>query len=87
MREIGIDLSVHRSKSLKEVPAGPYDAVVTMGCGDDCPAIPAKRREDWTLPDPKDLPAEEVRKVRDRIEERVFELLADLGISPQGSTE
>lgn len=55
MREINYDLTTrHQSKSLTDVPAVAYDAVVTMGCGDECPFVGAKRREDWNIPDPKD---------------------------------
>ena len=79
MREIGYDLSTHASKGLDEIPPGPYDAVVTMGCGDACPWVPAQRREDWAIPDPKDLDADEFRKVRDEIEAKVDELLRELG--------
>jgi protein-tyrosine-phosphatase len=75
MREIGYDLSAHRSKGLDEVPSGPYDAVVTMGCGDACPWVPAARREDWPIPDPKGMPPDEFRKVRFEIGRRVQELL------------
>lgn len=75
MREKGYDLAAHASKSLKEVPQDGYDWVVTMGCGDACPWIPAARRGDWELPDPKQLPPAEFNKVRDEIERRVVELL------------
>ena len=78
MREIGYDLSTHDSKSLDAIPPGPYDAVVTMGCGDACPWVPAQRREDWDIPDPKELGADEFRKVRDEIEAKVKELLREL---------
>src|SRR5438132_4896535 len=47
MREIGYDLSTHRSKGLGALPEVEFDAVVTMGCGDECPLVQAKRREDW----------------------------------------
>ena len=77
MREIGYDLTAHRSKSLQEIPPGPYDAVVTMGCGDACPWVPAKRREDWDIPDPKEMEADEFRKVRFEIARRVDELLSN----------
>ena len=54
MREIGYDLSAHDSKSLEEVKGfAPFDAVVTMGCGDACPWMPAKRFVNWTITDPK----------------------------------
>lgn len=77
MAERGHDLSMHASKSLTDI-GGEFDAVVTMGCGDDCPWVPAKRREDWALPDPKDLDDEGYRAVRDEIEARVKALLASL---------
>lgn len=82
MAELGYDLGVHRSEGLDDVPPGPFDAVVTMGCGDACPQVPARRREDWEVRDPKDLPAEEFRAVRDDIRRRVAALLVDLGVMP-----
>src|SRR5260370_34070826 len=78
MREIGYDLTLHRSKSLAEVPDVEYDAAVTMGCGDACPLVRAKRREDWAIPDPKALPPEQFRAVRNLIEEKVKALLQEL---------
>ena len=75
MAEVGYDLTTHASKSLADI-AGDFDAVVTMGCGDDCPWVPAKRREDWALPDPKDLDDDGYRAVRDEIARRVRQLLA-----------
>ncbi|RIL04924.1 MAG: arsenate reductase ArsC [Proteobacteria bacterium] len=78
MRECGYDLASHASKSLDEIPPGPFDAVVTMGCGDACPHVPAKAREDWALPDPRDLAPDAFRAVRDEIERRVRGLLARL---------
>lgn len=77
MAELGYDLSSHASKSLDEVD-GEFDAVVTMGCGDSCPWVPAKRREDWALPDPRDMDDDGYRAVRDQIGERVRALLAAL---------
>jgi arsenate reductase len=79
MGEIGIDLAAHSSKSLREIPDVEYDAVVTMGCGDACPLVRAKRRDDWAIPDPKELPPERFREVRDLIETKVRALLASLG--------
>jgi protein-tyrosine-phosphatase len=75
MKERGYDLSTHRSKSLSEIPSGEYEYVVTMGCGDACPWIPARHREDWDLPDPRNLAPPEVAGVRDEIERRVLALL------------
>jgi len=77
MAELGYDLGAHASKSLADV-GGEFDAVVTMGCGDGCPRVPAKRREDWQLPDPKHLDDDGYRAVRDEISARVRRLLAEL---------
>jgi arsenate reductase len=78
MRELGYDLSRHRSKSLEEIPPGPYDAAVTMGCGDACPIVAAKLREDWQIPDPRVMSPTEFRGVRDLIGTCVKALLARL---------
>ena len=77
MGELGYDLTTHRSKSLDEVSGG-FDAVVTMGCGDSCPWVPARIREDWALPDPKHLDDHGYRAVRDEIARRVARLLEAL---------
>jgi protein-tyrosine-phosphatase len=76
MAELGYDLGSHTSKSLKDMPKVKYDYVITMGCGDECPFIPADQHEDWDLPDPKLMPMEAFRHVRDQIGERVKELAA-----------
>lgn len=77
MKELGYDLSKHDSKSLKEVEQfAPFDAVVTMGCGDACPWMPAKNFIDWEIPDPKHMEPQEFNKVRDYIRDKVKELLA-----------
>ena len=78
MAELGYDLTRHESKSLADIPPGEYAVTVTMGCGDACPMIPALRREDWIIPDPRDLPPDEFRAVRDLIEEKVKALLKSL---------
>jgi protein-tyrosine-phosphatase len=78
MRELGYDLGQHRSKGLSELPDGEYEYAVTMGCGDECPLVLAKHREDWNIPDPKELPPEQFRTVRDLIGQKVRELLARL---------
>jgi protein-tyrosine-phosphatase len=78
MQELGYDLAQHRSKSLADLAAVDFDVAVTMGCGDECPFIRAKARQDWDIPDPKNLPPEQFRAVRDMIEEKVKGLLAAL---------
>lgn len=79
MKELGYDLKTHRSKSLDQVKEyAPFDAVVTMGCGDACPWMPSKQFIDWEIPDPKEMNEADFRKVRDQIKEKVTDLLASL---------
>ncbi len=80
MAELGYDLSQHGSKALTEIPDVEYDAAITMGCGDECPLVRAKIREDWQIPDPREMTPEEFREVRDGIGRRVVDLLARLGV-------
>lgn len=77
MAELDYNLGTHTSKSLEAIK-GEFDAVITMGCGDNCHWIPAKRREDWGLPDPKHMADDDYRQVRDEISARVKTLLASL---------
>lgn len=78
MAELGYDLGAHGSKSLAEFDGREVEVAVTMGCGDECPLVRARRREEWQIPDPKHLPPEEYRAVRDHIGRRVADLLAGL---------
>ena len=79
MKELGYDLKTHRSKSLEQVKEfAPFDAVVTMGCGDACPWMPATQFIDWEIPDPKEMNEAEFRKVRNLIGEKVKELIVSL---------
>ena len=78
MNEVGYDLTTHSSKGLDEFNGTEFDAAVTMGCGDECPLVLTKKRVDWQIPDPKNMPAAELREVRDLIEKKVVELLAGL---------
>jgi arsenate reductase (thioredoxin) len=81
MEELGYDLSMHRSQSVDELPAGPFDYVITLGCGDECPWIEAVERDDWPVPDPRAMPPEEFNQVRDEIERRVTSLIEKAGSS------
>jgi arsenate reductase (thioredoxin) len=78
MKEVGYDLAAHQSKSLSDLPAVEFDAAVTMGCGDECPMVRAKRRFDWNIPDPKEMNPEQFREIRDLIEQKVKELLSEV---------
>lgn len=79
MKELNYDLSAHSSKSLEDVKSfAPFDAVVTMGCGDACPWMPAKQFIDWQIPDPRAMNEDDFRQVRDGIEQKVKALLREL---------
>jgi arsenate reductase len=81
MRERGVDLSGNRPQRLTDELAGLGSLLVTMGCGDKCPCIPGLQREDWPVPDPKGLPINEVRAIRDDIFQRVLGLIESRGWS------
>ena len=80
MAELGIDLSKEFPKPLTTEAVEGADVVISMGCGDACPIFPGKRYLDWDLPDPAGKPLDEVRPIRDDIEQRVRGLLSELGI-------
>lgn len=79
MAEKGYDLTAHTSKSLDSLNGTEVDVSITMGCGDSCPLVRAARREEWNIPDPKELPDDEFRAIRDLIEQKVKDLLAQFG--------
>jgi protein-tyrosine-phosphatase len=79
MAELGYDMTPHRSKGLDDLPAGEFDVAVTMGCGDNCPTLKARRRIDWQIPDPKLLSPEEYREVRNLIGRLVKSLVDEVG--------
>jgi arsenate reductase len=81
MRKIGYDLATHQPKSLADLPDLPFDYAITMGCGDECPNLKAARREDWPIPDPKNMAPDEFGAVRDIIAENVRKLAAKHGAS------
>ena len=81
MREVGYDLTTHDSKALDQFDGQEIDVAVTMGCGDACPRVRAGRREEWNIPDPKEMSPEQYREVRDLIEAKVKQLLAGLQVA------
>src|SRR5437016_11153557 len=78
MKELGYDLTTHRSKGLDDFNGKDVDVAVTMGCGDECPLVLAKERMDWNIPDPRDMTPEQFREVRDLIETKVKQLIQSL---------
>jgi arsenate reductase len=88
MREVDVDLGAARPQRLTPALAAGAQWLITMGCGDECPVVPGVRREDWPLADPKGQPPEEVRRIRDEIRGRVWQLIAREGwwkLRPAGS--
>jgi arsenate reductase len=82
MRELGVDLADRVPHRCDRADAEWADVVVTMGCGDACPYVPGKRYVDWELPDPKGLPLDDVRAIRDEIRGRVGGLVRELDAAP-----
>ena len=78
MKERGIDISNESPRALTDEMGRSADVVVTMGCGDACPVYPGKRYLDWELTDPAGRQIEEVRLIRDDIEQRVRGLIGEL---------
>ena len=79
MKEVGIDLSSARPRFLEDDLARSATMLITMGCGEACPAVPGLRREDWPLEDPKGKSVERVREIRDDVKRRVNDLLGREG--------
>jgi len=79
MREVGIDLRGARPRRFTEELAAASQLLVTMGCGEACPVVPGLTRDDWPIEDPKGLPLDRVRRIRDEIHERVDRLVAAEG--------
>ncbi|NQU16661.1 MAG: arsenate reductase ArsC [Candidatus Saganbacteria bacterium] len=75
MKEIGIDISSHKSKGFNDLSHKEFDYVITMGCSDVCPFYPAKQKLDWKIEDPKGRPIEFFRKTRDQIKQALDKIL------------
>jgi len=85
MAERGIDISHEFPKPWTDEVVRAADVVITMGCGDACPIFPGKRYEEWVLEDPAGLDVSAVRPIRDEVERRVLDLLAELQV-PSAAT-
>ena len=79
MAELGFDLSDAQPRLLTDALAAEATWLVTMGCGEACPAVPGLKRDDWPLPDPKGQPPERVRQIRDEVRARVAAFVAAQG--------
>ena len=78
MKEIGYDLTEHKSKGLDKFTDSKIDYLITLGCKDECPNIDTKCRKEWDIPDPKNLNLKEFCKVRDLIENKVLSLIHEI---------
>lgn len=79
MNEVGLDLSAAKPQRLTQELAAGADALITMGCGDQCPVVPGLERGDWPLEDPKGKSVARVREIRDEVRGRVLALLEARG--------
>lgn len=82
MLEMGIDITGELPQPWSDEIVRTVDVVVTMGCGDACPIYPGKRYVDWQVDDPAGKVLDEIRPIRDDLEQRVRGLLDDLTIEP-----
>ena len=78
MAEVGIDIAGAQPQRWDGEMLEATDVVVTMGCGDECPYVPGTRYVDWPVPDPAGQSVDAVRPIRDEIEQRVRDLVAEL---------
>ena len=79
MKEIGYDLTEHKSKGLNEFNNSKFDYLITLGCNDKCPNVETKLRKEWDILDPKNMNLEDFFKVRDLIEKKVLSLIDEIG--------
>mgnify|MGYP001617992555 CR=1 FL=1 len=84
MGELGVDLSLVKPRLLTDALATEATWLVTMGCGEACPAVPGLRRDDWPLEDPKGKTVERVREIRDEVRARVANFVAANGWGRDG---
>jgi arsenate reductase (thioredoxin) len=77
MRDRLVDLSSARPQKLTPELAATAQWLITMGCGDECPVVPATRRDDWPILDPKGRSPDVVQHIVDEIETRVRRLVRD----------
>lgn len=87
MKEVGIDLSNVAPRFLSDELAREATLLITMGCGEACPAVPGLRRADWPLEDPKGKPIARVREIRDDVKARIERLLREEGWAREGTGE
>ena len=78
MSDIGYDMSDHKSKGINSLPQDGVTAMISMGCGDACPQIPATIRLEWEIPDPKNMDDDSFMEVRDQIGLRVEKLMKQM---------
>jgi arsenate reductase len=81
MTEVGIDLRRSKPRKPRDSDLREAHVVVTMGCGEACPATPGKRHEEWEFADPEGEPKERVRAIRDALRDSVEDLLHSLGVA------
>lgn len=81
MKEVGIDISLHKPKAISEIEISEIDLVITLCAEEVCPTVPGKTIESWAMPDPsttaeRSAVRDRFRETRDAIRVRVENLLA-----------
>ncbi len=84
MKEVGIEISSQKSKGFNDLNIKEFDIVITLGCGDVCPFIPAKEHIEWKIDDPKGKGIEYFRIVRDNIQGHVKKLAESISRNERG---
>lgn len=78
MSEIGIDISSAESKGFDALGVKEFDYVISLGCKDVCPFVPANLHIEWQISDPKDKTLDCFRKTRDSIQEEIIILIKEM---------
>lgn len=80
LEEIGVSMEGQHPKQLTQALADSADRIVSMGCGVDAAACPARflATEDWGLDDPAGQPLDVVRRIRDQITAKVGAMLDEI---------
>jgi len=83
MREIGVDISGHRPKHLRDALGSDVALVIGLCAEEACPVVPGAKSEHWPLRDPSGTTDLNVyRELRDDLRSRIADLIARLEPSP-----
>jgi len=80
MKEVGINIENNPPQNISQQMIDEAEIAVNMGCMDkeSCPALFLKDVADWQIQDPKGRSIEEIRKIRDQIEQKVKDFIVSI---------